>query len=1017
MKPLRLVMRAFGPYAGEQTLDFTVLDSAACFLIHGPTGAGKTSILDAICFALYGQSSGGERDPKRLRSDYADPGVTTEVVFDFGLGTETYRVSRSPEQERPKARGTGTTTQQPKAHLWRRTGAGPEEEGEVLGTQASRVTAEIERLLGFQCDQFTRVVMLPQGKFLKLLEADSKGREEILETLFQTEVYRRIEEMLKERARDAKQALEAVESERVHHLEDAGVASEAELEPLQEERVADCARIAGELTVLRTARGAADAELTTARARASLVEERLEAERQVADLEEQVPAFEQKAARVERARAALPIAEAGRAAALRKQESLGARQAKTDREKDLATAVEAQASARDVLKKEDARGPERERAAGDIASLEALTGAVRSLDGARTKAADYASQVRARQGLLDREAKARARLEVELEGVRAVLDQATLLAGQIEARAKVVESARRALGQAVEVEQARKALSDAESSIKAAGAARQAAEKAASRAEAERKKIQAQWVAGQAGLLARALVADEPCPVCGSLEHPRPARSKRRLTEQEEVEAAQRALKDAQDALATATARESSARTKVQGLKKTIAALTRGDAGAGDTKGLKKSLKAAEADARASDGAAEQVRVLGEKLGKMREDVAAKQELLKAGAEELLALQRSEAGEAARVAELEGQVPEALRAPGAVEAAIEAARRRLDRLNTALADARAKADKASREHAAAVEALAAATKHAGDADERAARATGDFAARIAAAGFVSEEAYLDARLDPPAISALAGEVEGFTTARGAARDRAARAVQASPSTDVPDVAALDARVQELDASVEQKNREQGEATERLRRLMALVEALKALAARRERALADFHCVVHVSDIVNGQNAHGITLHRYVLGALLDDVLVAASQRLRTMTNGRFDLERERVREDARRAAGLDLVVLDGYTGTSRPVNTLSGGEGFMASLALALGLADVVQSYAAGIRLETIFVDEGFGSLDEEALDKALETLMKLGEGGRLVGIISHVPELRGRIDARLEVVPTEKGSVARFVM
>jgi exonuclease SbcC len=803
----------------------------------------------------------------------------------------------------------------------------------------------------------------------------------------------------------------------MHHLEDAGVASEAELEPLEEERVADCARIAGELMVLRTARAAADAELTTARARASLVEERLDAERRVADLEVQVPAFEQKAARVERARAALPIVEADRVAAIRKQESLGARQTKTDCQKVLATAVEAQASSRDVLKKEDARGPERDKAAADIAFLDKLSGVVASLADARSMAANGTAKVRARQGLLDREAKARAQLEEQLEHVRAAWDAANLLAGQRKSRAKVVESVRRALDQAVDVERARKDLSKGKVAIEAAEATRRAAEKAVTRAEDARRKVQAEWVAGQAGLLARELVEDEPCPVCGSMEHPRPARSKRRLTEQDEVEAAQSALKDAQEALAAATSRESSARTKVQGLRKTIAALTRGDAGAGDTKGLKKSLKAAEADAGASEAAIEQVRVVGEQLGMMREELAAKQDLLKAGAEELLALQRSEAGEAARIAELEGQVPEALRGPGAVAAAIEAARRQLGRLNMALADAREKAERASRDHAAAVEALAAATKHANEASERADRANQDLADRIASAGFASEEAYLDARLAPPAISALAGEVERFTTARGAARDRAARAVQASPSTDVPDVAALDASVQELDASVEQKNHQQGEATERLRRLMALVDALKALVARHERALADFHCVVRVSDIVNGQNAHGITLHRYVLGALLDDVLVAASQRLRTMTNGRFDLERERVREDARRAAGLDLVVLDGYTGTSRPVNTLSGGEGFMASLALALGLADVVQSYAAGIRLETIFVDEGFGSLDEEALDKALETLMKLGEGGRLVGIISHVPELRGRIDARLEVMPTEKGSSASFVM
>ena len=500
------------------------------------------------------------------------------------------------------------------------------------------------------------------------------------------------------------------------------------------------------------------------------------------------------------------------------------------------------------------------------------------------------------------------------------------------------------------------------------------------------------------------------------MDHPKPARSKRRLTEQAEVEAAQSLLKLAQETLAEARAGESSSAAKVQSLEKTIAALTRDDAGAPDTKGLKKTLKAAEADARASKDADEQARVLGEKLATMRESLAEQKDLLKAAADEVQALQRGEAAEAARVKELELQVPEELRPPGAVENAIEAARHRLEFLNSALAKARAKADEASRLHAAAAEALAVATTHATEAGERATTAADTLAARIAAAGFESGEAYREARLDPPAIGALAAEVDSFRTALGAAKERAARALQASPSTDVPDVAALDARVQVLDADVEKKSQEQGESTERLRRLVAIIEALVALALRRQRAKTEFSCVAHVSEIVNGQNPRGITLHRYVLGALLDDVLVAASQRLRSMTSGRFDLEREREREDARRAAGLDLVVLDSYTGTSRPVNTLSGGEGFMASLALALGLADVVQSYAAGIRLETIFVDEGFGTLDEEAMDKALETLMKLGEGGRLVGIISHVPELRGRIDARLEVRPTEKGSVARFV-
>ncbi|MFO7691838.1 MAG: SMC family ATPase, partial [Vicinamibacterales bacterium] len=839
MKPLRLSMRAFGPYAGEQNLDFTVLGSATCFLIHGPTGAGKTSILDAICFALYGEASGGEREPRRLRSDHAEPATLTEVVFDFSLGAETYRVSRIPEQERPKARGAGTTTQQPKANLWRRTGATLEEEGEVLATQPLRVTAEIERLLGFKSDQFTRVVMLPQGKFRKLLEADSRGREDILETLFQTEVYSRIEEALKERARQAKQALEAAELEHVHLLTDAGVASDADLEPLRAERFAECARIAGELEALRTARTAADAELTAARVRVAAVEERLTAERHAADLERQAPEFESKTARVERARAALPIAEADRVALLRKQESVDAARVTSDRAKALADAVVAQSSTRAALEKEEARGPERQAAVSAIAGLSTLTAAVRSLDEARGKAADFARRARAKQTLLDQETTARPRLEAELEVLRASRDQAAMLVAQRDARAKIVQSIRRALRQASDVEQAQKDLAKGETGVKSGGAVRKAAEKAVSIAESALKKVQADWVAGQAGLLARALVDEKPCPVCGSVEHPRPARSKRRLTEQAEVEDAQSLLKIAQEALADARADESSARAKVQGLQKTIAALIGGDAGAGDTKGLRKSLKAAEADARASEEAADQARVLGEKLATMRQGLAEKQEWLKAAADEVLALQRGESAEAGRVKELEVQVPEELRPSGAVEKAIEAARRRLDLLDAALTEARAKADEASRVHAAAAEALASATEHAAKAEERAALAMESFAARILDAGFESEEAYREAKLEPPAISVLAAEVERFRTALCAAQERAARAMKASPSTDVPDVAALDVRVRRLDADIERKSWEQGEATERFRRLVAIIDALAALAVRRQRAQAEF----------------------------------------------------------------------------------------------------------------------------------------------------------------------------------
>jgi len=196
----------------------------------------------------------------------------------------------------------------------------------------------------------------------------------------------------------------------------------------------------------------------------------------------------------------------------------------------------------------------------------------------------------------------------------------------------------------------------------------------------------------------------------------------------------------------------------------------------------------------------------------------------------------------------------------------------------------------------------------------------------------------------------------------------------------------------------------------------LLDQLERTAKEISLLESRYAVVGRISEVANGRNAQGITFQRFVLVALLDDVLAAASHRLQVMSKGRFELIRARERLDQRTAGGLDLMVFDAYTGTSRPVNTLSGGESFIASLSLALGLSDVVQAYAGGIKLETIFVDEGFGSLDPESLDLAFRALIDLQKGGRLVGIISHVPELKERVDVRLEIAPSNRGSKVKFI-
>jgi len=226
VRPIRLTAQAFGPYADEQVFDFTELGERSFFLICGPTGSGKTSLLDALCFALFGDTSGAERSGKQMRSDYADPATPTEVTLDFSVGPERYRVQRSPEQERPKKRGAGTTAQPAGATLWRRTDVTTATgEGSVLASRWGDVTGEVERLLGFRSDQFRQVVMLPQGQFRRVLTASSDDREKILERLFKTEIYRRIEEALKTEARRIKAEHEQARQRGDVILEQAGARS------------------------------------------------------------------------------------------------------------------------------------------------------------------------------------------------------------------------------------------------------------------------------------------------------------------------------------------------------------------------------------------------------------------------------------------------------------------------------------------------------------------------------------------------------------------------------------------------------------------------------------------------------------------------------------------------------------------------------------------------------------------------------------------------------------------------
>jgi exonuclease SbcC len=362
-------------------------------------------------------------------------------------------------------------------------------------------------------------------------------------------------------------------------------------------------------------------------------------------------------------------------------------------------------------------------------------------------------------------------------------------------------------------------------------------------------------------------------------------------------------------------------------------------------------------------------------------------------------------------------VPEEYHRTDLLNRAKDKLRKRMTALEAALRKAQKELELGAQDLAAKEASCEAAEEHAALTAQRRLVQQQEFAASLQNAGFHDEAAFKQAKRAVDEIAPLEADILAFDRDRESARDRMTRAVQGAAGLIHPDMEALEQAALSAREALTSSVREEATLKESFKRIGSWLRDHENY-ARELGALEERYAIVgRLAEVSGGSNKDGITFQRFVLAALLDDVLATASKRLHLMSNGRFYLQRVKDRTDRRTAGGLDLEVHDTYTGTTRPASSLSGGESFLASLSLALGLADVVQSYAGGMRLETIFVDEGFGSLDDEALDQALRALIDLQQTGRLVGIISHVRDLRERIDTRLEITADRRGSMARFVV
>jgi len=982
MRPHRLRVTAFGAFGGTAEVSFDDLARSGLFLLHGETGAGKTTLLDAIGFALYGRVPGERGKARRLRSDHAAPGTPTEVQLEATLGGRRMRITRKPEQERAKLRGAGTTTEQAKILLeelssgsWR-----------AVSTRMGEADAEIADLMGMSADQFFQVVLLPQGEFARFLHADAGDRAKLLQRLFGTDRFRLVEDWLAERRRATARAVEEAEGE-LRALA-ARVAQAAGTEVPGEELASS--RWATELAEAAAAEAAASAN-QVAGYRCDL-DQALDLQRETARLADR----QRRRQAALRTRDQLAQAEAGLqaqrdelAAAARAAEVAPALAEAERTATALAQARVAEEQARAAAAAAPGAGAAALREAGQqhlarFGRLEALQSVSRQADDedqvaavARTAATALAAQIDVARS----EAEARRQQRPELSRER---DQAA-------------DAGQRLPSVQAEADRRRRAADDAAALVEAlADKSRQERAYVDSKLEAaelvaETTRLREARIDGMRAELAATLVPGAPCPVCGSLDHPElcELRGERVTREQEEAADAEAtvAVERAEVIGAKLGAADErvgylSARLEQAGF---IGAVDRAEAAR-----LQVTARDLAAQARELAGAAEQLADVQARLDALDAAIAAAEKRLVELTEQ-------------REAELRQAADAQQRSAGHRESLLAQLDGHPD-LEAALAAVRAAAD-ALAAAAGAAEATAHATGDASRAAGLAARAAAD-------AGFDSLDAVRAALRDTAWRAAADQAIRQH--------DASARAVAellADPDLDVAldppaDVTGVQVTVEAAGKAHDDAMKADDRAQHKAEQLARLAPELTACHAELEPLAASAAEARRLADLAAGGGANTLkmTLSSFVLAARLEEVATTASERLLKMTSGRYSL----VHTDARRGAGrsgLGLLACDGWTGVDRDTSTLSGGETFLASLALALGLADVVTAEAGGTRIEALFVDEGFGSLDEDTLEEVMTVLDGLREGGHLVGIVSHVTELRQRIPAQVRVRKGQAGS------
>lgn len=1022
-------MTAFGPYKHSEVIDFTELKNNRLFVISGNTGAGKTTIFDAICFALYGSASGEDRsETKYLRSDFADDDVHTAIELEFELHNRFYRIKRQlPHVKKGNKSATGEQYEFYEKVNGREV---PCVDRQIV----SEINKKVEELVGLTKDQFSQIVMLPQGEFRKLLTSQTENKEEILRKIFRTEPYRWISDRLKEKKKFAEEEFKRESATRDRYISDIQVTiplrEESKLfeflsqenyntnqiiSGLEEEIIYFQDEIRSNKQNENSSGAAYNKKLEEFHKAEQVNEEFKKLEDKQKNLEEliaQLPLFKEKEVQLENAERASKIEP------YEKQVNEW-REDEKNKNQRLDFAVAEQKNAVNTLEKvqrnyelEESKKEEREKIARQLDRYHDFLPTVKDMDNKKAELTRQEEQVQNLGKVLDAlktkiktEKDSKVQLGSSIKELEKAVDQ---LAGKqqkltdMRDRIRVLHEYLGIYKNHVELQNLFKTKEESYQAIKQ-----------------KYENLEEAWVSGQASILAIHLHDGKPCPVCGSTEHPNKAQGQDAVPTRDELDLFKKELELKDSEYRDLVAQLKSGKDQLEQKAKEVAEI-----------GVQVQEVQPEYKRLAEEGQAlkKDVERLGkekEKLSKLKNDLETKEKQLEGFEAEQEAAakayqEQNTAYEAKKAVYIEqvNRIPEEIRTLAELNKKITETKSLKNKLETAWEEAQKQLQLAKDAVTKASVNVSGMKEQLEESSLKKENSEQQFLGALLQASFSTEDDYRNAKMLENVRIVLKEEIDQFKNNLATLKQQVLEYQDDLKDKTKIDLPELKSELDELNSAYEEakklllKSEQIQQKADELKHNIIKAEKSTVELEKRLNIVADLY------DVIRGQNSSKISFERYLQIEYLEQIIITANERLKRLSNGQFLLIRSERQESRGKQSGLGLDVFDAYTGQTRDVKTLSGGEKFNASLCLALGMADVIQSFQGGVSIDTMFIDEGFGSLDEESLNKAVDTLIDLQQSGRMIGVISHVQELKNTIPAILEVKKTKEGySQTKFVI